>query len=335
MERIPLAIVGIDRHTDSILSCLLKSDRLKLCALCETRPPLLNKAREQYPDVRFYDDPREMTLREKPKILLLWRDCCGNEFPESVIEQGCWLVLRPPIPGGLAAAVRRIKLAEKHNVGLFVWTPWLFLPCYESLQDWLAGQQIRSFACRVLSTWTDLELPAQDTLLASGMYSALFLTHRWLGLPGQVYCRQLFKPAQSADNPIQYFGLANLIYPQSLGVITLGINAGPAEDQIVVTSNAGQVRAEPTGSHFFDCAGNLVASSHVYDAAEARHIAYTRHFEAIWQSLIGQQRSTDFELKRHLGVLAILEAAALSARTGHPEQLAKIVEFNNVATLAG
>jgi hypothetical protein len=114
-------------------------------------------------------------------------------------------------------------------------------------------------------------------------------------------------------------------------MVSIASNAGPPEEQILATSNAGQVRAEPTEAHLYDCAGNLVASSHKYELAEARQIAITRHFDRIWQSVIEQQRSTEFELKRHLGVLAILEAAALSAKTGHPEQLAKIIDLNMIA----
>ncbi len=330
MEPIRLAIVGIDRQTDQLLTCLFKSDRLNLCAISEIQPPLLNKYREKYSDIQFFDDPREMVLRAKPDILLLWRDASGNDFANSIIEKGCWLILRPPIMGGLSAALRTIKLAEKNKVGVFVWTPWLFLPCFESLQDWLTGQQIRSFWCNSINTLTDLELPAEETLLAAAMYPYLFLAQRWMGIPEQVYCRQLFRPAQSKDSFIQFFGLVNLVYPQSLGMVTIGINAGPIEEQILVTSNAGQVRAEPTRAHLFDCAGNLVASSHQYELAEARQIAVSRHFDQIWQTVIEQQRSTEFELKRHLGVLAILEAAALSAKTGHPEQLARILDLNSL-----
>jgi len=331
MEPVQLAIVGVDRQSDQLLACLAKSDRLKLCAICETQPALLNKCREMLDESQLFSDPREMVLRAKPNVVLLWRDCCGNEFVDSVMEKDCWLVLRPPITGGLSAGLRLIKQAEKNKVGIFVWTPWLFLPCYESIQDWLGEQQIRSFWTRSLSTTSEMELPAEETLLASSMYPFLFLMQRWLGIPDQVYCRQLFKPAQSVENAIQYFGFANLIYPQSMGTITIGINTGPTEEQLIVTGNIGQVRADPTEAHLYDCRGDLVATSHKYDAAEARQIAFTRHFDRIWQSIIEHQRSTEFELKRHLGVLAILEAAALSTRTGHPEQLAKVIDLNKIS----
>ncbi|MFA5864631.1 MAG: hypothetical protein WC975_08070 [Phycisphaerae bacterium] len=331
MEPVHLAIVGVDRYTEQILTCLEKSDRVKLCAVCDTHPPLLNMYREKYPEIHFYDDPREMVLREKPGILLLWRDCCKNEFLDSVIEKGCCPVLRSPTIGGLGGAMRLIRQAEKNNSAIFVWTPWLFFPGYQCVQDWIGDAHIRSINCRSATSLADLELPAENNLLSAGMYSALFLTHKWLTLPSQVYCREIFSSAQSTEKAIQYFAQANLVYSHALASITVAVNAGPPEDEIFLTANTGQVRLEPTQSKFFDCSGNPIAGSQKYELTEARQIAYNRHFEHIWQSIIEHQKSTDFELKRHLGVLAILEAAALSARTGHPEQLAKIINFHNIA----
>ena len=180
-----------------------------------------------------------------------------------------------------------------------------------------------------------MELPAEDTLLSAGMYPFIFLSQRWLGLPEQVYCRQLQRSTLngSAESMFQYFGLANLIYPHSLGVVTVGINAGPIEEEILVAGNLNQIRLDPAQAHLFDCSGRHIESSHHYEPEEARRIAYTRIFEQLWQSFIEKRRSNDIELKRHLGVLAILEAAALSSRTGHPEQLVKIVELNNIPEL--
>ena len=65
----------------------------------------------------------------------------------------------------------------------------------------------------------------------------------------------------------------------------------------------------------------------------ARRIAYERNLDAIWQAYQEQQRSTAFDLRRHIGVMAILEAAALSARTGQAEQLAKVAELAEIVAL--
>jgi hypothetical protein len=335
MGPVKIAIVGIDRYADQVLNCLTRSDRLTLCAICDNRPSVLNPLRDKYDGVELYDDPREMVLRAKPNIVLLWRDRFDDEFLTSVFEGNIWLIVRPPIVGGLSTAIRMIKYSEKKGTGVYVWTPWLYLPCYQSVQDWLTGQQIRSFSCQSFNNFPQLELPAEDTLLTSSMYPYIFLSQRWLGLPEQVYCRQLQRSAQNAnaENMFQYFGLANLIYPHSLGVVTVGINAGPIEEEILVAGNINQIRLNPSQARLFDCSGKHIESSHHYELEEARGIAYTRIFEQIWQSFIEKRRSNDIELKRHLGVLAILEAASLSSRTGHPEQMVKIVELNNILEL--
>jgi len=329
MGPVKIAIVGIDRLTDQLLAGLAKTDRLSLCALCDTHPAVLNRCRNKYPDLQFYDDPREMVIRAKPNLVLIWRNCCESEFISRAIDEGCWLILRPPIAGGLASAVRTIKHAEKNNVGVFVWSPWLFLPCYEGINDWLSGQQIHCLYYRSFSSLPDMELPAEETLLAAGTYPSVFLAQQWMGLPERIYCHQFLRSGQSStsQNTIQYYGLLNMIYQKAMGTVHVGINAGPLEEKIVVTCPVGQVRAEPIEAHLYDCDGKLIASSHRYELLEARLISYMRQFEHVWQLYIEQRRSAQTELKRHLGVLAILESAVISARTGHPEQLAKIVDL--------
>jgi hypothetical protein len=336
MGPVKIAIVGIDRSADLVLDCLTRSDRLSLCAICDNRPSVLNPLRDKYDGVELYDDPREMVLQSKPNIVLLWRDRFDDEFLTSIFDENIWLIVRPPITGGLSTAIRMLKHSEKKGTGIYVWTPWLYLPCYQSVPDWLAGQQIHAFSCRLFNNFTQLELPAEDTLLSASMYPYIFLSHRWLGLPEQVYCRQIHRStlSVSAENMFQYFSLANLIYPNSLGVVTVGINAGPIEEEILVSGNINQIRLDPAQSTLFNCDGKHIESSHRYELDEARRIAYTRIFEQIWQSFIEKRRSNDIELKRHLGVLATLEAAALSSRTGHPEQVVKIVELNNIVELA-
>jgi hypothetical protein len=335
MDTVKIAIVGVDRYTDQLLACLRKSDRLCLSGVCETQPALLSHCRNTYEDIPFFDDPREMILREKPNVVLLWRDCCENNFLDAVIGEGVWLVLRSPITGGLSTATRLIKQAEKNNVGVFVWTPWLFMPCYESAHDWLTDQQIRSFLCRSFNNLPRLEMPVEDALLPACMYPYFFLAHRWLGLPEQVYCRELSVSISngSAENSLQYFGLTNLLYPQAIGTISAGVNAGPFEDEVIVTGNTHQIHVLPEQAKLFDCDGKPIESSQLYEPDQIRQIAYVRLFEQIWQSYVEQRRSNDIELKRHLGTLAILEAAALSARTGHPEQLNRIVELNNITAM--
>ena len=130
MGPVKIAIVGIDRYADLVLDCLTRSDRLSLCAICDNRPAVLNPLRNTYEHIEFYDDPREMILRSKPNIVLLWRDRFGDEFLNSVVEENIWLIIRPPIMGGLSTAVRMIKQSDKKNTGVYVWTPCLYLHYY-------------------------------------------------------------------------------------------------------------------------------------------------------------------------------------------------------------
>ncbi len=334
MEIIKLAILGIDRQTDLLLDCLRKSDRLCLCGVCETQTAILNRYRTEYQDIAFFDDPREMILRQKPHVVLLWQEV-SDAFIDSLLTEGIWLILRPPITGGLSGAIRILKQAEKKNCAVFVWAPWLFIPCYESICDWLEGQQIYSFRASCFESLPTLKQTSIDEPPSMGIYPYIYLAQKWLGLPEQIHCRQfsVVSPSTETEKPVQCYSLTNLIYNKSVGIIAAGANVGLPEDEVIVTGNSHQVRANPTQARLFDCNGNNISSSNLYTREQAAKISCTRLFEQVWQSYIEQRRSNSIELKKHLSVLAIIEAAALSAKTGHPEQLVRIVDFNNIAAL--
>jgi len=328
MEPVKLSIIGVDRYTELLFDILIKSDRLNLISLCAAEADVIEKYSEQFDEIEFYTDPREMLLRTKPDIVLLWRDFCGSEFSQFVLEQNCWLVLRPPIKGDIAHTNNLIKSAEKNNVGLYVWTPWLSYPGIECVSDWITDTPVRFLFTRAQYAFSQMELPAQQELIPA-MYPHIFLVHQWMGIPQQIYCHHRYSPGSSADAAFQFFGLMNLIYPNSSAILTLTINAGPIEEQLIISTQTRQIQIRPQQAKLFDTAGKLLEESQNLSYTESRKIAYSRHFEKLWQSFMEQRRVSEFELKSQLSVLVAIETAKLSARTGQPESLAKIAELTN------
>ncbi len=328
MEPIKLAIVGVDRYTELLFEILLKSDRLKLIALCAAQADIIEKYKEQFEnaEIAFYTDPREMLLRSNPNIVLLWQDFCGPEFSRFVLEQKNWLVLRPPVKGEMAQTNNLIKCAEKNNVGLYVWTPWLFYPGIECIADWIAEESVHFLCARAQYAFAQMELPASQELI-SAIYPQIFLTHQWLGIPQQIYCHHRFFPGSSADASFQFFGMINMIYPSSSAMLTLSINTGPIEEHYIISTQAKQIQARPQQAKLFDTAGNLIEESQHISYTQARKAAYAKHFEQLWQSFMEQKRVSDFELKSQISVFIAVETAKLSARTGQPESLAKVAEL--------
>ncbi len=326
MEPVKLSIVGVDRYTELLFDILLKSDRLNLISLCAAEADVIEKYREKFDNIQFYTDPREMLLRAKPNIVLLWRNFCSNEFLQFVLEQKSWLVLRPPIKGDIANANHLIKSAEKNNVGLYVWSPWLSYPGIECVSDWITDTPIHFLSARAQYAFSQMELPAQQELI-SAMYPHIFLTHQWMGIPQQIYCHHRYSPGSSPDAAFQFFGLINLIYPNSSAILTLTINTGPVEEQLIISTQTTQIQVRPQQAKLFDTTGNLLEESKKLSYTESRKIAYSKHFEQLWQSFMEQKRTCEFELKSQLSVLVAIEASKLSARTGQPESLAKIAEL--------
>ncbi len=330
MEPITLSIVGVDRYTDLLIEILRNSDRMKLASVCGQEASFSERYKQEYPEIGFYNDPREMLLRDKPDIILLWKDFCGREFIKSVVKAGKWCILRPPLSGGLSFVNEMIAYSAKNNVGLYIWSPWLSIPSYQCANDWCMEKQIRSCYARVQNSLIDMELPAKDELMSAIMYPHILLIQKWMGLPQQVYCQQRYFPGHSPEDRIQFFGLIDCIYQKSSAILTACLNAGPLEEEIIISSQDSQIQANLNQAKLFSCQGKLLDESRLYPRNEARKAAYQSHFERIWQCYMEEQTSTDFELKSHLGIMIILEAAKLSSKTGQPEDLSKIAELNEI-----
>ncbi len=328
MEPVKVSIVGTDRYTELLFDILLKSDRLKLISLCASQSDVIEKYKEQFEgsEIEFHTDPREMLVRSRPDIVLLWQDFCGMEFSQFVLEQKSWLVLRPPIKGDIGQTNNLVKISEKNNVGLYVWTPWLAYPGIECAQDWIVGDSVHFLCARAQYAFSQMELPASRELI-SAMYPQIFLTHQWMGIAQQIYCHYRYSPGSSADASFQFFGLINMIYPNSSAMLTLSINTGPVEENYIISTQEKQLQVRPQQARLFDTTGELIEESRHVNYTHARKAAYTRHFEQLWQSFMEQRRVCEFELKSQLSVLVAIETAKLSARTGQPESLAKVAEL--------
>ncbi len=328
MEPVKLSIVGIDRYTDLLFDILLESDRLKLVSLCAFQSDVIERYREQFSDkgIEFHTDPREMLLRNKPDIVLLWQDFCGMEFSRFVLEQKSWLVLRPPIKGDISQANNLVKLAEKFNVGVYVWSPWLAYPGIECVSDWIADEPIHFLSARGQYAFAQMELPASQELI-SAMYPQIFLAQQWLGLAQQIYCHHRYSPGNSAEASFQFFGLINMIYPHSSAILTLSVNTGPIEEHYIISTQSRQLQIRPQQARLYDVTGAIIEETRPLNYTQARRIAYSKHFSQLWQSFMEQRRVSEFELKSQLSVFIAIEAAKLSAKTGEPESLVKVAEL--------
>jgi len=333
MEPLRIAIVGVDRYTDVLVDLIGRDERSLLTAICDRRSDVLRRYEREGSTWELFDDPREMILRTRPQVLIAWLAGAQEQYPQLAVDNGVWVVLRTAAEGPAASAAKLMRQARKSGVGAFIWSPWTFIPSVESASEWLVDQQIRSITVRSAVSDKNLDWPGLDNPLAALVYPTVFLAHRWAGLPEKVFCHQLLRSAQDAQTPVQFHCTLSMIYQSTLVDVSAALNAGPDRYQVCIQGSQGTIEFNINRADWYDTGGKLISSSETYSGHEAHRIGYERNLSAIWQAYRQQQRSTEFELNRHIAVMATLEASALSVRTGHPEQIAKVAELSDVISL--
>lgn len=324
MEAVSVAIVGVDRYTDLLIKLLCGSDRFRLSAICESRRDVLRQQEQQGRTCQLFDDPRELILRSGAQLLIVWRGSGHEEFLKLAVDQGLWLLLRTAGEAPLGFSNRLIHRADEGSVGVFAWSPWLFVPSFESVADWLTEQEIRSILVRFSVCDRNLDWPSLDNPLRALMYPSVLLAQWWRGLPESVFCQEVLRSEQTSATPIQYHCMLNMRYDGAVAMVSASLNAGPDRHAVWVHGSGGTIEAEWTGARWYDVSGQLISSSAEYTREEAHEKAYERCLEAVWQAYQERQRNAPFDLRRRLGVMAVLDAAALSVRTGYPEELVKV-----------
>jgi len=335
MDACRVGIVGVDRFTALLveLLCPPNADRFKLAAICDGRGDVLRRYEIDGRTWQLYDDPREMILRSGIQMLVTWSGEGLEDTLEVAIDKGVWVVMRSPAKLTAGFAGRVLRRAHKQGVGAFVWCPWMFVPSFESANEWLFGQQVRSMFARFDASDETLDRPSLDDPLIAVAYPIAFLAQNWLGLPERVFCHQQVHAPGDSNMPIQYHCSLNLIYSQAVVSIAGALNSGPDRWEVTLHGSNGTIELAMPQANWYDARGNLRASSENYTTDQVKRIGYERNLSAVWQVYQQRQRSAAFELKRHIATTAILEAAALSARTGGAEQLVKVAELSEIVSL--
>lgn len=333
MEPLRTAIVGVDAHTEGVIDLLSGNERFELVDICDGRAEVLRRYEVEGRSWGLFDDPREMILRSEAQLLIAWLGSVQEGYLQLAVDRGMWLVVRGAGEGLLESVGKLVARVRSSVVGAFMWSPWAFVPSFDSATDWLADQQIQSISVRFSAGAETLDWPNLDNPLVALTYPSVSLVHRWLGLPQAVFCRQCFRPAQDEETPLRYHCKVDMTYADTLVDVCGSLNSGPDRCDVSVHSSGGTIELSRRQAKWYDAGGELITSSEEHDVDAVQRIAYDRNLNAIWQAYQERQRTTEFDLTRHIGVIATLEAAALSTRTGHPEQVSKVADLGDIISL--
>jgi len=315
------------------MDVLSRSDRFQVAAISDPRAEVLRRYEGENASWQLFDDPREMILRSDLQMLMVWRGDGHEDSLLLALDKGVWMALRAAGEMSTDFSTKLLRQARKQHVGAFLWMPWTFVPSFQSVTESLGDRQVRLVLARVAASDETLDWPTLAHPLVAVAYPSIVLVQRCMGLPERVFCRETVDPGQDSNRPVCYGCTLSLIYPQAVASVFASLNAGPDRCEFSIQTSDGTVEAGLPQTHWYDCRGTLVAGTENYTTDQARRIGYERNLNALWQAYQERQGATEFDLRRHIGVMAVLEAAALSARTGDPEQLAKVAELSEIVAL--
>lgn len=332
MEKISLCILGIDNLLDTFLREVFNSEKFSVGGIFSERTDIIDKYSERYPDITFFEDPRQMILNV-PSCVVFWNYSLKKEIIRLALDMGRFLILRWPIKEQLRSYIDLIKQAEDKKVDVYVWVPWVYLPSYEAVGDWISDQQVRAVSFNVQLSSSFLEAFIRDSAdLLLGSYIPLCLIQLWLGLPMYVYCREHIYSRGSSNASVQYFSSIVLEYKKQLGCVYTSVDIDRTESIAIISTDSYQIRADLNQASLYDRSGSLIEQSSYYELDQACSAGYRRWLDLLWQCIVGRRRLAGISLQDHIGALLMLEAAEVSSRTNQPELLAKVAELNDIAS---
>jgi len=326
-------------NPDPLLETLAVCDRLTVSGMAFCGKAEARRFVETHPDVAMFDDPREMILRTKPRLVFLWGHDASAEYIHMAVDQGTWVCVRPPVAGSLQQAARIYDHTRSANTGVFCWLPWVFLDTYRACEDWLAYDPDDAVAA-IFARWIvpfaeqEMEPPGYRFAGADLAYAALHVMHRWLSLPLEVHCWASSPEGRLHPGKAGGGCSVALRHANGQGAVHCLAAAHEIDRSIIFQTEKGAVVVvSPSQGQFYAPDGQLLDSCQMPSQQAALKQARLRCLETIWQAVMEHQVHSAIDMEQNLQTLAILQAAGISARTGQAERLDRVANVADV--LAG
>ena len=328
--RLRAALLGLSGVGAEYAAALRADDRFELVGAADRDADLLRERSEAL-GCEGYSDFRSLVVENARQGLdILFVALPPHESHEFVAlaARHSVGVFHPP-PFARSVTEGRQLLAEFENAGvsLVVERRWQHDPAFAKLQtaSHLIGRVFGATATvRVEEKpagWRGDARRAGGGVLLNHAYRALDLLTFLMGMPDEVYAQAILGVPPGASRPYDTEDLAclTLRYPEdraaSLAVVR---GACPAESSIWIVGEQGAMAVDDVQLKVFLGGGG----GQTYRVA-ARHPAAPA-ISALAESLL-EGTATASKAQEHLGVLAVIEAAYLSARTGDPETPGKFL----------
>jgi len=332
VNRLKVALMGLSGVGAEYLATIESCEELHLTAVADTDRRLLQKHAESSP-MRTYEDYRSLvveTARTGVDLLVVALEPFESiEYVELAAAQGMAVFHKAPFARHTREAHRLIRRFAENRRPLMVSRSWQLEPAFAHLKEVCRGKEhVYAATAEVMTTDTSLGWRGDATragggVLLNGAYRVVDLLVAVLGMPETVYAQ-----CASAGEP----GAPRKYDTEDVAIVSLGFS----KDRIACIT-AMRKAAESTwnvrlleAAQTIELAGDHLTLTDREGGLIERHTVWTKHravhaLRAFAEVGADVGQVTSCKAEEHLGTIAVIEAAYLSAKTGERESPGRLL----------
>jgi predicted dehydrogenase len=335
-RRLKTAVLGLGGEGQAWLEALSCLGYFELEAVADKNTQLCEQVAAGY-RCRAYDDYRQLIIQNKFDCLLV-ADSLYNcdEYVRMAVKKGFHILKLAPLARNFEEAVGFVRLAEEVNVKFVVANTIRVAESFVALRQFLQdGWKEQVFGVSAFCTFGGCEHPAwqSDPKLAGGgvlLYNCYQIIDQLLwnfSMPGQVYgvCTNTASDKQQRFYLTEETAVVTMKFTNDLFVnLITSKTIGPAEEFVRLYSRDKILTVD---DKVFTVADNLgvVVDRNKYDDNKGGRMAKVLENFAL-SILLPEENKPYSRGRENLRNMAVIESAYLSARTGMPEEPAKVMQ---------
>lgn len=349
-DKLKMGILGLDRRGQLAIRAISQMPDLQICAVADRDTQKADKAAALL-GCAAYDDYRQFIIQSEFDCLFViagLHSCM--EFVRMALKEGIDVLKLAPMARDFEEAASLTDLAQDEGCRFDIANPGAYIPSFNALDDVLAGYaEERPFLLRVFcdvgllpgldpaeyqihpdaqDAWiTDQELAGGGVLLHH-CYHLIGHLVRCFGLPHQVY----FLCNSQASERQQLHHLS-----EDTAVVSMRFRENLIADLVAIRHWDNRARQETLTLHYKDRRLEASLAGHaLYDGQgqplEQRHCDFNelRSMQAMLDNYCASHLTPEAHQfastgRANLKVMAVLQAAYLSSRTGTPEDPERVL----------
>jgi len=338
-KKLKTAILGLADKGRLLLEAAANTDFLKIEAVADKDSELVQKTAAQF-KCTAYDDYRSLIMQNQFDCLIVadpWHTC--DKYVKDAIERKFNILAGPPLARNFEEAAQLVRLAEEQDIQFAMANPNCFAKGPLVMQSFIAEKKIDHIFCLTAAcTIGNAPLPPwrSDPKLAGGgvllheCYGIIDLIVSSFGIPQQVYS---LNASNALDRKQRLYvtedtAMLTMKFSDAFVATLSVVRSGVAEPQTNIIKVYGRDKSLILSGKDLIVTDDTeqITKQFKYDSNEPS--AMTKILENFALSLISPDNNKlCSSALQNLNNMAVIEAAYLSARTGFPEEPARILQM--------